>query len=273
MTKRKRVVATSAENSNSVSAQHEINKPMNEPKTEAKEWTEDDGYIYTTIGKMQRFVGRAFDDTEAQRIIRHYDLALATLRRELADALDALSLTATNEATLRRDLFAAQQALLTEGMTADQLRRELEEAQAKLTEFGAPIGDEHSTFSLAERITGMGISKDYAWRELDKARTRLAQAKADTADAKRFAYIVMNFGPLELADLENCDGDIGLAREWVDEAINKTRGLPEAQEQGKPAPPVAKNLVTPISPSCKTPLYEKEQDSGHARSSHPSAGS
>lgn len=126
---------------------------MNEPKTEAKEWTASAGIIVTNSGRVQ------CGPHTATVIARWRNAELATLRVELYDA----------------QVKCAQKS-----MEVVRLRHE---------------------------------------------------AEADTADAQRFAYIVKNFGPLELADLENCDGDIGLAREWVDEAINKARGQSQAQTE------------------------------------------
>lgn len=225
---------------------------MNEPKTEAQEWTASAGIIVANSGRVQ------CGPHTATVIARWHNAELATLRRELKEAKEwtvriedaCIVISAPpNEFSLPREPrgIVAVYSKLVDQHNAElaYLRRELEQAKAKLTEFGAPIGDEHSTFSLAERITGMGVSKDYAWRELDKARARLAQAESDKArldvpekliSESCYDQISITHGRNTGWTIKCVDFQLDESRTFTGktlrEAIDKARGLPAAQEQG-----------------------------------------
>lgn len=58
---------------------------------------------------------------------------------------------------------------------------ELSEIDAALNAAGCPIGNEHKTYSKVERIAGLRVALDYAWRQLDELRKELAAKKEEPA--------------------------------------------------------------------------------------------
>lgn len=59
---------------------------------------------------------------------------------------------------------------------AEQAEARLAEAMSALDAAGCPIGNEHKTYSIVERIAGLHKTRDYAWKQMDEGRVRLAEA-------------------------------------------------------------------------------------------------
>lgn len=59
---------------------------------------------------------------------------------------------------------------------AEQAEARLAEAMSALDAAGCPIGNEHKTYSIVERIAGLHKTRDYAWKQMDEGRAWLAEA-------------------------------------------------------------------------------------------------
>lgn len=59
---------------------------------------------------------------------------------------------------------------------------ELEAVRIALNEADVAVGNEHMTYSLADRVRILALAKDYFLRQCDEARNRLAKASSPVTD-------------------------------------------------------------------------------------------
>jgi hypothetical protein len=64
-------------------------------------------------------------------------------------------------------------------MIAHRIHSTIDEVESALDDAGVPVGNEHESYSTAQRVKILAEIKDSCWREIDRLRSKIAQGKAD----------------------------------------------------------------------------------------------